>query len=116
MKGAGYFESDRSAEMSAAVKAYWADELEDWTPDQVRWAMRKWARENPGKRPGPGHILALLKESWGRKHVEQVKAALAPPVAPPKERVTPEAAAAIMAGFGMRDPLATKSINDVRPA
>lgn len=108
MKGAGYFESDRSAEMSAAVKAYWADELESWTPDQVRWAMRKWARENPGKRPGPGHILALVKEGWGKRHAEAVRAAISKPAEPKRDLPSPERraeiaaeAAAILKGIGL---------------
>jgi len=111
----GYWQDKRSFEMDAAVKAWWMDELEDWMPEQVRWAMRKWCRDNPDRRPNPGHILGMLKESWGKRHADQVRAAIASPVEPPKERVSPEAAKAIMAEVGMRNSLAVKTIAGITP-
>lgn len=100
----GYWQDKRSFEMDAAVKAWWMDELEDWTPDQVRWAMRKWCRDNPDRRPNPGHILAMLRKSWGRKHAEQTRAAIAPQPEPPKQRISPERHAEIMAEIGVHFP------------
>lgn len=111
----GYWQDKRSFEMDAAVKAWWMDELEDWTAEQVRWAMRKWCRDNPDRRPNPGHILGLLRESWGKRHAHQVRAALAPPVEQPKERISDERRRAILIEAGLRDPLAAKTIDGITP-
>lgn len=100
----GYWQEKRSFEMEAAVKAWWMDELENWTPDQVRWAMRNWCRDNPNRKPNPGHIIQLLKQAWGKRHAKQIRAALTPPEEPPKERISPERHAEIMAEVGARFP------------
>ncbi len=52
--------------MKAAILADWADTLEDWTHEQVVWALRKWRNGNPSRRPNPGHILGILKEARGK--------------------------------------------------
>lgn len=57
--------------MKAAILADWMDELEDWTVDQIRAALREWRRTNPSKKPNPGHILILLKAGRGRAWVDQ---------------------------------------------
>lgn len=111
----GYWQPSESETLRAAVLRDWCDTLEGWKPDSVLAALRKWRNEHPSKRPNPGHILAMLKESWGRRHADQVRAAMAPPVEPPKERVSPEAAKAIMAEMGVRDPLAAKTVSGIQP-
>lgn len=61
----GYWINDLVPEMKAAVLADWADELEDWRLDQITWALREWRRENPSRKPNPGHISAMLRKRRG---------------------------------------------------
>lgn len=68
--------------MKGAVLADWADCLEDWTVEQVHWALRKWRDDFPSKRPNPSHISKILKDERGRK--------LAPIPRPEPEEVTLE--------------------------
>lgn len=111
----GYWQATDSPTLRAAVLRDWCDTLQDWKPDSVLAALRKWRSDNPNKRPNPGHIEQMLKEAWGRKHAPQVKAALAAPIEPPKERVSDEARRAIMAEIGIRDPLAIRTISGIKP-
>ena len=94
-----YFQPHESDEVKAGQLAWWCDELQDWTQEQVVWALRHWNRENPRLRPTPGDIVAICKKARGRKI-----AASLPKQQPEPERkpVDPEAAARIMAeaGFG----------------
>lgn len=70
----GYWRDDMSQAMRTAVLADWADELEDWPADSVQDALRQWRRQNPSKKPNPGHILKILNQAWGEAHADQVKA------------------------------------------
>ena len=79
-------------------------------------ALRKWRNENPSKRPNPGHIVQMLKDAWGRKHADQTRAALAPPVEPQKERISDERRRAILAEADLRDPFAVKTIAGITPS
>lgn len=93
-----YFQPHEASEIRAAQLAWWCDELQDWTQEQVVWALRMWNREHPRQRPTPGDVLAILKEARGRK----VAASL--PKQPEPERpprVNPEAAAEILAAAGL---------------
>lgn len=81
---AGYWQTDLPEAMKAAILADWADTLEDWTPDNVRHALRKWRDANPNKRPNPSHISNLLKSIRGKKEVERAKARQA--AQPPEPR------------------------------
>ena len=60
--------------------------------------------------------MAILTEAWGRRNAEQVKAAFAPPPEAPKERISAEAAAAIMAEAGIRNPQAIKTVAGIEAA
>jgi len=75
----GYWQPDDAAGLRAAVLADWCDELEPWPVESIRAALRKHRKDMPNRRPNPGHILALLNEAWGKRHAEQVRAALAKP-------------------------------------
>ncbi len=112
----GYWRDDMPDRQRAMILADWCDELENWKVDQIRWALRKWREANPNKKPNPGHILGILKDGWGKAMVDQTRAALAPPVEQPKERISAEAAAAIMAEKGLRNPLAIKTIDGITPS
>ena len=112
----GYWRPDDSDEMRAAILRDWCDTLENWKPESILAALRQCRDENPDKRPNPGHIVRALKDAWGKRHADQVRAALAPPVEQPKQRVGAQRAAEIMAELGIRNPLAAKTIDGITPS
>ena len=112
----GYWRPDDSDEMRAAILRDWCDTLENWKPESILAALRQWRDENPDKRPNPGHIVRALKDAWGKRHADQVRAALAAPVEPRKERVSAERAAEIMAEAGIRNHLAIKTVSGIEAA
>jgi len=85
---AGYVPTE-SPEIVTAYLAWWADELQDWTREQVVWGLRKFKRDTPGKRPEPGHILAILKQQRGAMEVERSKVNPAS-ADEPRKPMTPE--------------------------
>ena len=99
-----YFQPQESAAVRAAQLAWWADELEDWSHEQVVWALRKWNREEPRNRPTPGDIVALLKAERGRRWA----AGLAPRPEPARKPVTAERAAEILAKAGLAERFASR--------
>lgn len=88
----GYWRNDMPKGLRAAVLADWCDELEEWPINSIRGALRKHRNEHPNKKPNPGHILALLKDAWGKHNAPIVREAMriAQQPAPPKERVSEE--------------------------
>lgn len=68
-----YFQPHEAEEIKAAQLAWWCDELQDWTKEQVVYSLRKWNRDNPRLRPTPGDIVAILKEARGRKEAQRMK-------------------------------------------
>ncbi len=92
-----YFQPHEADEIKAAQLAWWCDELQDWTQEQVLWALRDWNRNYPDKRPTPGHILRICKNARGRKLAAQMPT---PELPKPKPKVDPDAAARIMAEAG----------------
>ena len=75
-------------EVKAGILADWADTLEDWTQEQVLYGLRKWRNDNPTRKPNPGSILAILKETRGQAEVK--RAALSKQEEPPRPKATPE--------------------------
>ena len=69
-----YFQPHEAEEIKAAQLAWWCDELQDWTQEQVLWALRKWNRDSPDRRPTPGHIVAICKEARGKKYAASMPA------------------------------------------
>jgi len=67
-----YFQPHEAEEIKAAQLAWWCDELQDWTQEQVLWALRKWNRDKPDRRPTPGHIVQIMKDARGRKIAAQL--------------------------------------------
>ena len=86
--------------MKAAQLAWWCDELQDWTREQVVYALRKWNREKPRLRPTAGDIVSMLKKLRGEKEARKMIADRAAPQEPPKERISPDRAAEILAEAG----------------
>lgn len=77
--------------------ADWCDALEDWTQEQIVWALRKWRNENPNKKPNAGHILGLMKEARGRKIAAQLPK---PKEKADRERISADRASEIMQEIG----------------
>ncbi len=92
-----YFKPSEDAAIIAGQIAWWCDELEDWTQEQIVWALRHWNRENPRLRPTPGDIVAICKKARGRKIAAQL-----PKQEPEPERkaIDADTAARIMAEAG----------------
>ena len=65
-----YFQPHEADDIKAAQLAWWCDELQDWTREQVVWGLRDWNRRNPRLRPTPGDILSILKTMRGLKHAK----------------------------------------------
>jgi hypothetical protein len=74
----------------------WRAALEDWPVDDIRRHLRQWVADNPNKRPNHGHIAQSLKLERGRAWADRQ----VPKPEPERPRVTPEAAAEIMARAG----------------
>ena len=94
-----YFQPHESDAIKAGQLAWWCDELQDWTHEQVVYGLRHWNRENPRTRPTPGDIVKLLKALRGKKEAQRMQS-VKPAPEPPKERATPEQVAAILAEAG----------------
>lgn len=97
-----YFKPHETEDIQAGQLAWWCDELQDWTHEQVVWALRQWNRDNPRLRPTPGDIVAICKAARGTKVAKEIAAKRAAEQAaePPKKRPSPERAAEIMAEVG----------------
>lgn len=93
-----YFQPHEAEEVKAAQLAWWCDELQDWTQDQVLWALRKWNRDFPRLRPTPGDILRICKAARGRKHAATIKPHPQPVQSEP--RISKDEAARILAEAG----------------
>ena len=94
-----YFQPHEAEDIKAAQLAWWCDEMQDWTHEQVVYARRKWNRDKPRLRPTPGDIVALLKRLRGQREAERMQPSQAQ-AEPQKERVSAERAAEILAEAG----------------
>jgi hypothetical protein len=95
----GYWKELPGKALKAGIMADWMDELQDWSHENVVYGLRKWRNENPSRKPNPGHVLAILKQARGAKVARAAQRAPEPAQLP---RVTPEAAAEIMAQVNAR--------------
>lgn len=94
-----YFQPTESQAVRAGQLAWWCDELQEWSREQIIFALRKWNRDEPRRRPTPGDISNLLKQIRGRKFADQMRKE-PPPPPPQSERISPERASEIMKEFG----------------
>lgn len=84
--------------IKAKTLVHWCDELQDWKLEQVVWALRKWVRDFPDKKPNPGHILGLLRDARGRK----LTANKPPPAVEARVLPTADQARAILDEIGFK--------------
>lgn len=73
--------------------------MQDWTQEQVVWALRQWNRDNPDKRPTPGHILGIMTAMRGKREAAKLNA-LPKPAEDERMPVTKERAQQIMEAAG----------------
>lgn len=97
-----YFQPHESEAIKAAQLAWWCDELQDWTHEQVVYGLRQWNRDNPRLRPTPGDIVCLLKRIRGQRESERMRANAPAKPEPEKERATPDQVAAILVEAGFK--------------
>lgn len=109
----GYWRDDMSDGKRALILADWCDELEDWPVDSVKAALRQWRRENPSKKPNPGHIMQILKRAWGERNADAVRAATATPMSGPNG-MTPEQHEKLMAELEQKFPGILKRTPEVK--
>ena len=76
--------------------------MQDWTREQVVYGLRKWNRDNPDRRPTPGHILRVLKATRGQRAAERARASVAEVAEVARALPTDEERAAIMAEIGFK--------------
>lgn len=95
----GYWQAELAPQMKAAVLADWADELEDWLLDQVRWGLREWRRENPRRKPNAADVAAILKAERGKAEMARL-AAQQRPQAEERKLISAERANEILAELG----------------
>lgn len=69
-----HYEPTEAEDVKAGLLAWFCDELQDWTHEQVVLAIRSWNRENPRRRPTPGDLVAILKRLRGEAHAKRVAA------------------------------------------
>jgi hypothetical protein len=79
----GYWQTFPSEQIKTGILADWMDTLEDWSHEQVVYALRKWRNDFPDKRPNPGHILGMMKDLRGRR------VAKSKPATPEPQRAKP---------------------------
>lgn len=94
-----YFKPSEDDDIRAGQLAWWCDELQDWTQEQVVWALRQWNRDNPDKRPTPGHILGIMTAMRGKREAAKLNA-LPKPAEDERMPVTKERAQQIMEAAG----------------
>ena len=109
----GYWRDDMSDGKRALILADWCDELEDWPVDSVKAALRQWRRENPNKKPNPGHIIQILKRAWGERNAAQVRAAVSS-INPQPQGMTPEQHAELLADLEQQFPGIIKKTPEVK--
>lgn len=94
------WERDRGSAAHDRIVTDWMDALQDYPLDEVREACREWVKASPRKMPNEGDIL------WHLRALRRVKAERYKDENPtatsedPDPRVTPEAAAQILAAAG----------------
>ena len=90
----GYWDKQPPPQIKAGILADWADSLDDWSLEQIVYALRKWRDDNPSKRPNPGHIKGLLLSLRGHAEAKRIPQ---PEPEPNVKRISDKRRAEIMA-------------------
>lgn len=92
-----YWREDDPSELNEAMGRDWADILEGLPQDAISRACMAYLRNEPRRKPSPGAIYALAREMMPRPTVVPK-----PQHEAPRERMSAERAAEIMAEVGFR--------------
>lgn len=92
-----YWREDDPSELNEAMGRDWADILEGLPQDAISRACMAYLRNEPRRKPSPGAIYALAREMMPRPTVVPKTQQEAP-----RERMSAERAAEIMAEVGFR--------------
>jgi len=93
-----YWRDDDPSELTEAIARDWADILEGLPQDAISKACTSYLRSEPRRKPTPGAIYALARDFVPRP----VIVARSPEPDIPRERMSAERAAEIMAEVGFR--------------
>lgn len=93
-----YWRDDDPVELTAALGKDWADVLEGLPRDAIQKACVQFQRDEPRRKPTPAAIYALARSFMPRP----VIVAAQPVPEAPRERMSAERAAEIMAEVGFR--------------
>lgn len=93
-----YWRDDDPSELTEAIARDWADILEGLPQDAISKACTSYLRSEPRRKPTPGAIYALARDFVPRP----VIVARSPEPDMPRERMSAERAAEIMAEVGFR--------------
>ena len=96
---ASWFTPSMSEAAQAAYLMDWTDEMEGFKAEQVRKAFQIYRYDQPDRRPNPGHIRRILNDRWGKHVMAQIRAKQAESQPEPRETVSPDRVAEIMAQF-----------------
>lgn len=106
-----HFQPNEAENIRAGQLAWWCDELQDWTREQVLWSLRKWNGDNPRLRPTPGDIVGICKAARGRKIAAIPKPEESPE---PRERIDADTANEIMRSAGFAPKRTCDAKGDLR--
>lgn len=96
-----YFQPNNPAELQEAALMDWLEVLEGFSEDDINRSCAAYLRDQPRRRPGPGDIRAGAL-TFRKERMDRQRRALPPlPEEPKGPRVTPDAAARIMAEAGV---------------
>lgn len=93
-----YWREDDPSVMDEAIARDWADILEGMPQDAIGKACMAYLRNEPRRKPSPGAIYALARDFMPRPVIVPMQA----PPEVPRERMSAERAAEIMAEVGFR--------------
>lgn len=93
------WERDRNSAAHDRIVMDWMDALQDYPLDEIRAACREAVLARPNSMPNEGHIIGKIMEA----RAAFVRASRRPePEEPPREKMTAERAAEIMAQVGFK--------------
>lgn len=93
-----YWREDDPSELNEAMGRDWADILEGMPQDAIGKACMAYLRNEPRRKPTPGAIYAMARDFMPRPVIVPMQ----PPPEVPRERMSAERAAEIMAEVGFR--------------
>ena len=95
-----YWREDDPVELTGAIARDWAEILQGLPADVIQGAVMRYLRDEPRRKPTPGAIYAIALDMVPRPVI--VRRQEVQTYTPPKERVSADRAAEIMAEAGYR--------------